>query len=78
MTGNERTGWFGYTIRDIGGPNCNAPIQVKELYQYKQRLTVIMTLFWNITGDMNTQKMSYTNAQQSRTVATYHIRFISK
>jgi len=26
MTGKERTGWFGYTIRDIGGPNCNQTI----------------------------------------------------
>jgi hypothetical protein len=52
---------------------------IKRTIQMKnKRLTVIITLFWNITGDMNTQNMSYTNAQQRSTVATYGINSIRK
>ena len=34
------------------------------------RLTAIITLSWNIRGDINTQNISYTNAQLRRADAT--------
>lgn len=45
-------------------------IKIHHKRNIRVGLTAIMTLSWNIRGDIKTQNMSYTKAQLSSAVAT--------